>query len=214
MSGQEHTTQEGAERRKIAKALLAAPPILAVITSQPVQAVQGLSNMLSGNVSSCRGDNRYGGQSPGFWKTPSGSTDAPGGHRWDMAWNMAIGVNNLDDSYGEKTKLKPKKWEDFDGGITFGAAGFSDAGIDSSLSLREVLNLFPGSDHFHYIAGFLNASYFEAIASGPPETTEYFMTVDQFWDLYHGVEVVPDAYASLKDLIESNYHQIPGSDCP
>ena len=73
--------------------------------------------------------------------------------------------------------------------------------------LRQILNEDSGSVQFHLIAGLLNASYFDK------NDADYFLTVQQFWDLYDGTLEIPNAYSSLKDMISANYHQTPGSDC-
>ena len=206
MNGQEHIPVKHADkdRRRIVKAVLASSPIIATITSKPVQAVQGLSNMLSGNASTCRGDNRYGGMSPGFWKTPNGSTDAPYGDLHETAWQLTGLL------YGQKIEdQQGNKWEHFNGGTRYIDVFGSDIS-NPERSLREVLNQDNGSEQFHLIAGLLNARYYERKSPG---TTEYFITEAQFWDLYHGNLQIPDAYSSLRDLIASNYHLGPNSDC-
>jgi hypothetical protein len=206
VNGQEHIPGKHADkdRRRIVKAVLASSPIIATITSKPVQAVQGLSNMLSGNASTCRGDNRYGGMSPGFWKTPHGTTDAPYGDPHEAAWQLT-GLE-----YGKKMKdKKGNKWEHFSGGTRY-IDVFGSNIPDSERPLRQVLNEDNGSEQFHLIAGLLNARYYERKSGGQ---TEYIFTEAQFWDLYHGKQEIPDSYSSLRDLIESNYHQGPNSDC-
>jgi hypothetical protein len=107
---------------------------------------------------------------------------------------------------------KAKIWNDYEGGTSY-----NDTGIGTNLGfgggdtrpLRQVMGEEPGSDQFHLIAGLLNATYFEARAT----PTEYFMTVQQFWYLFNNPTQVPDAYISLRDLIEANYHETPGSGC-
>ena len=207
MSSDNHSSSEhqaDRNRRKIVKASLAVPPILATLSSKPVQAVQGLSNMLSGNASVCRGDDRYGGMSPGFWKTPVGTTQL--GHSNSIAWS-ATGY-----SYGDLISGKNgKKWDHYTGGTPFNSV----FGGGDSRSLREFLNEEPGSDYFHLIAGLLNARYFESVS--PAGRTQYIFTTQQFWDMYNGNLEIPDAYASLRDLIESNYspfYRTPGDECP
>lgn len=206
MNGQENTPGKYADtdRRRIVKAALVTTPVIATLTSRPVQAVQGLSNMLSGNASTCRGDDRYGGMSPGFWKTPNGRTDAPYGDTHTMAWQLT-GLQ-----YGQQIEgKKGNSWEHFKGGTPYSDVfGFNIS--DAERSLRQVLNEDSGSEQFHLIAGLLNARYFERKSAG---ATEYIFTEQQFWDLYNGTLEIPDAYSSLRDLIESNYHHGPNSDC-
>ena len=99
------------------------------------------------------------------------------------------------------------RWDKFKGGTPY-----SDVfGGNDGRPLRQVLGEDTGSDQFHLIAGLLNASYFEAKAGAG--VTEYIITVQQFWDLYYGSLEIPDAYGSLRDMIEANYHSTPGSDC-
>ncbi len=190
-----------AKRRKLLKAALAAPPVLMTLTSRPVHAVQGLSNMMSGDASQCRGDTRYGGMSPGFWKALVGTTDLYG----DSAEN-AWGYTGY--FYGTFTGTKPNKWDHYTGGTPY-----SDVfgGLDNR-PLRQVLNEDNGSEAFHLIAGLLNARYFDDKAGGGP--TQYFMTTAQFWDMYDDPSKVPPGYGSLRDLVESNYHGTPGTGCP
>ncbi len=194
-----------AKRRKLLKAALAAPPVLMSLTSRPVHAVQGLSNMLSGDSSQCRGDVNYGGMSPGFWKKLVGTTDVYGDSAAD-AWTYT--------GYEYGTLInpsKPNKWNSYTGGTLYEDAF---GGGYPGKTFREILNepATSGSEAFHLIAGLLNARYFDyrAAAGG----TLYFMTTAQFWDLYEGRSTVPSGYASLRDLIESSYHLQPGSDCP
>jgi hypothetical protein len=200
------TSPTSSSRRKIVRAALGTAPIIATLTSKPVQAVQGLSNMLSGDASVCKGDTRYGGMSPGFWKSPSGRTDSPFNDHWNDAWNIA-GFE-----YGSLiTGETGNKYEHYEGGTTYSSIFGSDIS-DAGRSLREVLNQDSGSSQFHLIAGFLNASYFER-KSGYGGSSDYIFSVAQFWAMYDGTMQVPDAYSSLRDLIESNYHGTPGDSC-
>jgi hypothetical protein len=204
---QNHTASANTDnsRRRLVQTVLATTPVIATLTSRPVQAVQGLSNMLSGNASTCRGDNRYGGMSPGFWKTPNGSTDVYSDSH-AVAWQMT----GFD--YGtRKDGTDGNQWQDYKDGTLYNNV-FGANIADPNRSLREVLNQDNGSDQFHLIAGLLNAAYFEAKA-GSAAASEYIFTVEQFWALYDHRLDIPDAYSSLRDLIESNYHNSPGTDC-
>lgn len=197
-SEQKQTAQMN--RRRLVKAGMVVPPVIATLASRPVQAVQGLSNMASGDASVCRGDDRYGGQSPGFWKTPNGATDQGVGFfdAWEMTgykWGSLI------------PGKQGNKWDHYTGGTPYS----EPFGGDDTRSLREVLNEESGSDKFHWINGLLNAKYFEKMAAG--STTGYFMTTNQFWALKNGNMPIPAPYTSLRDLIESNQHKGPGSDC-
>jgi len=87
MSDQQgNTTDEG--RRRLVRAALAAPPLLATFTARPVHAVHCVTNMASGDASNCNGDNRFGGMSPWFWKGPWGGSDVYGDHV-QHCWSMA-----------------------------------------------------------------------------------------------------------------------------
>lgn len=194
-----------ARRRQFLIAAIAASPVLMTLTSRPVHAVQALSNMLSTEGSGCRGNTRCGGMSPGFWKTFPGKTiiyNDTGSEAWDYT-GYTYGTLK---SGGSRTK-----WDDFTGGTTyysvFNKNPPSTNGLNSSSSLREVFNLAEGSDEYHLIAGLLNCRYFDARAGGG--VTLYFMTEAQFWDMYNNPSHVPAGYASLRDLIESNYHLLP-----
>lgn len=229
-----------AERRSFSKATVVAPVIL-TLTSKPVFALQALSNMCSILPSDCRGDNRYGGMSPGFWMTPSGKTE-PFGEEWYVAWNLT-GYNYADTGSGtgyssEGFKLKPQSkcsknpqhlttkasceaqngtWQEgyADGNQCSDYIGGTLNPLTKStlkLPIREVLCLHSNSDDFHLLAGLLNALYFEAKA-GSAENTQYFMTVAQFWGLYNGTLKYPGCYTSLVDLISSNHHAKPDEVC-
>ena len=205
------TTRTDNKRRMIVKAGLSAGPVIATLTSKPVQAVQGLSNMLSGDASVCRGDNRYGGQSPGFWKALTGKTDpvvyltSTISHKAEEAWSLT-GYE-----YGTLVRGEnPNKYESYVGGTVYSDV-FGSNIPDSGRTLREVLNQDEGSDQFHLIAGLLNARYFDAIS--PAGQTMYIFTTQQFWDMHDHLLNVPDSFNSLRDLIETYYHSTPGGDC-
>ena len=204
MSDQQNISPSGPDknRRRVVQTVLAASPILATLNSRPVQAVQGLSNMLSGNASTCRGDTRYGGMSPGYWLTPPGRT-VPYADTHEMAWQLT-GYE-----YGTVIAgvINTNKWEDFEGGTPYNTV----FGGNDGRPLRLVLGQDTGSEQFHLIAGLLNAIYFEAKAGAG--VTEYIITIQQFWDLFYGRLEIPNAYSSLRDMIEANYHNTPGSDC-
>jgi len=216
-------------KRKFSKAGLAAPVIM-TLASKPVFALQGLSNMLSTHGSATCGRQRRGGMSPGFWKTPSGSTDInlftdiP--EKWDSAWDRATGMTNAYGTPNTDTAGNPvcevggtgnsrcNKWDDFSG-------GYSDSRFGSSEPLRVLLNENPGTPLFHYIAGFLNASYYQAHAianGGTAKDTEYFITVQEFWDLLDKtLDPFSDLnfpYDDLVDMISFNYHVVPEGEGP
>jgi hypothetical protein len=199
-------TNSKLDRRKIIQAALGSAPLIATLTSRPVHAVQGLSNMLSGDASVCRGDNFYGGMSPGFWKTPNGRTDAPYSDACQDAWKIAGCL------YGKLKKGEQgNQFSDYRGGTRYSDV-FGSNIYRPNRPLRKVLNQDSGTDQFHLIAGLLNARYFGAKA-GFGSSSEYMFTEAQFWAMYNGTMQVPDAYNSLRDLIESNYHGVPGDAC-
>jgi hypothetical protein len=208
-------TDSKIDRRKVIQAALGSAPLIATLTSRPVHAVQGLSNMLSGDASVCRGDNYYGGMSPGFWKTPNGGTDL--GDRWAEAWDLTgYTYGELKDDQtedqGNNGNGNGNGNDDYTGGTVI-----AEFGTDT---LRELLDHDPnyvenvkgsGIEIVHLVAGLLNARYFDAKG----DSEGYMFTEKQFWALYSGSgeEKVPDAYISLRDMIESNYHGVPGDSC-
>ena len=201
-------------RRKFVTGALAAAPVIMTLTSRPVHAIQGLSNMMSAAASDCRGDNRYGGMSPGFWKhyDDQGGTDIFG-DRHSAAWDLTGYTYGtpLSESeiavLAENTTGNLKDYQKFSGGTAYGDV----FGGGAARSFREILNEDNGSEAFHLIAGLLNCRYFEAKSGGG--ATQYFMTEAQFWSMYENPESVPLTYNSLRELIESNYHSVPGDYC-
>jgi hypothetical protein len=183
-------------RRRAIGAGIAAPVIM-TLASKPVFAFQGLSNMLSGNTSHAVVNNRFGGMSPGFWKALPGNTPAPFNDTGSAAWNLT-GY-----TYGTlKAGGKRNKWEDFTGGTLYSTVFGSGYPGES---LREVLNqhesdVINGVKPFHFIAGLLNARYFDAKAIQSGGTTKYIFTEVQFWFLYKMDR------ARLADLCSSNYY--------
>ena len=195
-------------RRRVVKAALSTPPVLATLTSKPVQAVQGLSNMLSGDASVCRGDDRYGGQSPGFWLTPSGATDDNTPHRpaWEMTGFWYSDEYRLK-PIGFKFKPEYNQWSDFSGGTLFNDAFLGIMSIANDRPLRVVLGEENNTPLFHYIAALLNIKYLESVGQ------KYIFSLDQFRGLVNGTIDIPPGYASLEDLISSHYHEGPGDSC-
>ena len=265
-------------KRKFSKAGLAAPVIM-TLASKPVFAVQGLSGMMSGNTSNHCHDVKYGGMSPGFWKTPSGTTDFPGEDRWDIAWNKAgytYGIlrtpvilgDGCDEKYvnenscleigdtipnpnyepnydedgvdvstdpisiiitksmiyntanekirNENTRtitFNGKKWDHYQLNSGSVVTELSTGGRD----LREMLNEEPGANYFHWIAGLLNARYFDALAASSGGASQYIFTETEFWDIFNNESkyfgsnglLKNTIYTNLADLIESNYHSTP-----
>jgi len=210
-------------KRMFSKAGLAAPVIMS-LTSKPVFAVQGLSNMMSTHGSAiCRGDDRYGGMSYTFWKSPTGN-----GHKTELAddateahpnvssgsgaWEIAgYSYGKLDKDKDKKTgndhdkDNKPEQWDSY-------IEGDSDSYFRSS-PLREILNDTSVSEsEKDLIAGLLNASYFEHKSEG-----KYIFTVAEFRDMldhpdkyFSGDNALP--YNDLAHLISANYDRRPG-DC-
>jgi len=219
-----NSTNIDQSKRLFSKAGLATPVIMS-LTSKPVFAVQGLSNMMSTHGSAtCRGDDRYGGMSPEFWKSPTGN-----GHKTELdddatdahpkvsvgkgAWEIAgYSYGKLDKDKDKKTgndhdkDNKPDQWDSYIEGDS------SDSHFGSS-SLREILNdtSVPDSEK-DLIAGLLNASYFENKSEG-----KYIFTVAEFRDMldhpdkyFSGDNALP--YLDLAHLISANYDRSPG-DC-
>jgi len=194
-------------KRKFSKAGLAAPVIM-TLASKPVFAMQGLSNMISGNTSHAVLDNRTGGMSPGFWKKLVGRTDCyddSADDAWDLTgfdYGTHIGGNH--------------NWDNYTGGSNRTNTPAIPPSImpNDTQSLREVLNLYNGDDYFHLIAGFLNAHYFQAKA-GSAEDTLYFMSVPQFLDMLGKADSFFDqfGYSSLRHMVESNYHNVGTGIC-
>ena len=205
------TSRTDNNRRMIVKAGLSAGPVIATLTSKPVQAVQGLSNMLSGDASVCRGDNRYGGQSPGFWKALTGKTDPVIYLTSTISHEAAVAWSYTGYEYGSLIPGEnDNKWQSYVGGTVYSDV-FGPNIPDSGRSLREVLNQDTGSDQFHLIAGLLNARYFDEVSPG--SHTMYIFSTQQFWDMHEGLLSVPSPFSSLRHLIESYYHSTPGGGC-
>ncbi|AEF99760.1 hypothetical protein [Methylomonas methanica] len=189
-------------RRTFAKAGVVGPVIMSVM-GRPAFGAQCLSNMLSGNLSDPnRGNDCWGGMSPGFWKTPAGKPDGATdkGDDWEWAWGLT-GYK-----YYDTAKYNPKKWEDYMGGTNvlslFFMAGVSVSGMDYDkdgyVSIREYLNQTNNSDgNKHLIAGWLNIKYFSAIG------VAYFIKESDF------IAMVDSDRQGLANLIASNYHNNP-----
>ena len=206
MSGQENPKPESTSRRKIAKAILATPPVLATLTSRPVQAVQGISGM-SGNSSNCGGGGAHGGYSHGFWKSANGSKF---GIEGKTMWQMAL--DHLGFTYANA--YEDAIYSDvFGGHIAVG--GLPYAGWTLSVIMKSESDPAVSISVIVEIQGLLNAAFLEARGNDP----KYIMSVDEFWQLLMGTMPLPVNYVSLQELIQSNEdltetHNHAKSDCP
>ncbi len=191
---EENQPVDKSRRRAIGAGIAA--PIIMTLASKPVFAVQGLSNMMSGNTSQqkFRGDCYYGGFSHGWWKDPHNQA------RKD-SWLLATGQTNIE--VAKSTQVS-----------TF----FTNAGCASSPftgTLFAAVNN-NGSAACQIVSGLLNYYYY---ANGGKDeisgkTGRYFLTLEQFRDLNDGVNTkwtVPKGYSSFADLIERNMHGQPGT---
>jgi len=196
------------KRRSFAKTGVAVPVIM-TLASKPVFGAECLSEMMSGNLSGhTHTHGCFGGNSPGFWKTPNGAPDytSETGDRWFDAWT-ATGYKYASDT-SMANRNNNWKWDDFDGGTPLSSVtnGVYYLNADDDRSLRQVLNEEPGTDIFHLIAGLLNARYYATLG---PSVPPYMFSVDDFWAMFAGVKPIPPAYNSLREMIEFNYHIDP-----
>jgi len=188
----ENHTKVDKSKRKFSKAGLVAPVIM-TLASKPVFAVQGLSNMLSGNASVCRGDVFYGGKSHGYWKKPKDSNDSR------AACIMALS------HISGKTFDKVTIADAFAGHMP--PPDTNDT--DTLLSVVQS-NINPKCQ---IVAGYFNLFYY-LNRNTPGEA--YFLTEEQFWALNDGDISkwrVPAGYTDFVDLIEQNMDGKPGEIC-
>ncbi len=189
-------------KRKFSKAGMAVPVIM-TLASRPVFAVQGLSNMISGNGSGCQGDSFFGGFSHGFWKNQAGN-NAPNGS--DVKWRIATSTTGQ--SYESVTVSQAFAGHTLPPGTV---------GNDTLLSvIRSNIN-----PKCQIVAGYLNLFYY--LNNGNP-AENYFLTVPQFWALNDGdtttwdITKITDStgaqlFVDFADLIQSNMDLVPGSVC-
>lgn len=171
-------------KRKFSRAGLAAPVIM-TLASRPVFAAQGLSNMISGNASVCRGDNYFGGFTQDYWADAS---------RSQVSWYIATGTGPSGIAYQGITLAQ-----------VFGAAGLSyPSGTVGTDKLFAAVSTSP------IVAGYLNLLFYQNNAG----TDQYFLTQSQFLELNNGLISVPPAYSSFEDLIVANMGSLPGDVCP
>ena len=193
-------TDVDTSKRKFSKAGMVAPVIM-TLASKPVFAVQGLSNMMSGNASiECGGNTRFGGFSPGYWKQLQHISEwiAAGVSYGALSTNCVKNPSNDKQECPGDNSFGKAWWHYVDGG--------SVPGIGSGKPLREILNEDEGSDDFHYAAAYLNIKYFGA---------NYIFNLAQFDTMLANPYGAPwfdstspgyTGYDSLKDLIQKNYH--------
>lgn len=208
------------KRRSFTKAGIAAPVVM-TLASRPVFGAQCLSNMLSGNLSNHGHRSECaGGVSPLFLATPNFDDE-----NWSNIWRLSgftyggiAGSKKrvLDTQENKKKDLRRAKenavetleeWEKYSGGTQYNTVGFRDSDMEDR-SLREVLNRPEGlgSDAPIYIAGLINAKYYDALNNTGTSADNYMFSEDEFWQLYNGMLTIPEsANMSLRDLIVSGY---------
>jgi hypothetical protein len=195
-------------RRRAIGAGIAAPVIM-TLASKPVFAVQGLSNMMSGNTSQqkVRGDCYYGGFSHGWWMFDGKNDKGKITHDMEkdqhgLSWMRATGAS----TYAAASSITVQAF--------FTAAGCTT--YPHSGTLLEAIKE-NGTDASQIVSGLLNYYYY---ANGGKdeksgETGRYFLTLEQFRDLNDGFPgskwKLPNGYSSFADLIESNMHGQPGT---
>jgi hypothetical protein len=166
------------DRRRLVRGILTISPVVATLASRPVQALQGFSNLMSGNSSSCHNDGFHGGYSPGAWRQTNGTDD---GKEWANV-------------YGQRGVIKPGKQgnkpEHYEGGETWQygqPAGWYGVPIIDMLYDNGIAK--------RLAQGYLNANYL----------TNYFISASTFTALMNGTYSGPlpvgfDLYM-LADLI-------------
>lgn len=180
----EKNTNIDESKRKFSKAGLAAPVIM-TLASKPVFAAQGLSNMISGNTSVCRGDNYFGGFTQAYWADAASS---------QVSWYIATGTGPSGIAYQSITLAQ-----------IFGAAG-----LNYPIGTVGTDTLFSAVSSSPIVAGYLNLLFYQNNAG----TDEYFLTPSQFLELSNGLIAVPAPYSSFEDLIVANMGSLPGDVCP
>jgi hypothetical protein len=186
----ENHTKVDKSKRKFSKAGLVAP-IIMTLASKPVFAVQGLSNMLSGNASVCRGDIFYGGKSHGYWKKPKDSNMSRAA--------CMIALSHISKPFDTVT-------------IADAFAGhFPPPGTDGADTLLSVVQS-DINPKCQIVAGYFNLFFYKN--SGDPAKS-YFLTEEQFWALNDGDISkwrVPGG-GTFADLIEQYMDKGPGDIC-
>jgi len=181
------TTDVDKSKRRFTKAGLTVTPVIMTLTSKPVFAAQGLSNMISGNGSRCQGDIFEGGRSYADWEV---GTNAP---FTKIDWLSAVG-----DPY------KNVLIEDTD---------FSGHTLPSAPGQKLVKIIKNKEAGWEIVLGYLNLKYY--LNSVNPGT--YFLTEDQFWALNDGDtntwDIADTPYLTFTDLIISNIGKAPGDVC-
>jgi len=217
------------KRRSFSKVGVLAPVVM-TLASRPAFGALCLSNMLSGNVSDpTRGDECYGGGSPGYWCVPNpGQTDL-GDNTLD-AWTIAgfhfgdydgVGNNNKWESYtSDVARPNPLVTGDnFDNGTKLSSTILSGYISHSAgdVSLSYIINNKDNTIQFHLIAGLLNSYYYEA------KGAHYIVTPTQYLQILNGSHPIPkaaydiyggsntDRITFLVNLFSSSYHYSPGS---
>jgi hypothetical protein len=188
----ENQTKVDKSKRKFSKAGLVAP-IIMTLASKPVFAVQGLSNMLSGNTSVCRGDIFYGGKSHGYWKKPKDSNGSRAA--------CIIALSHISGKDFDKVTIAD---------AFAGHTPPPDTNDTDTLLSVVQSNINPKCQ---IVAGYLNLFFY--LNSGDVGKS-YFLTEEQFWALNDGnisKWSVPAGYTGFVDLIEQNMDGNPGDIC-
>lgn len=188
----EKTSQGVSEsRRALTKAGFAAPALI-TLASQPVFGAQCLSQMMSGNMSHQGAGNCSLGWSPGAWKNPVGQIAGMG---TIVAWTTA-GYQYSD---GNGATGDPNQCENYTGGTLFSATALSVLDFSESRPLRQILCEDNGSEKWHCVAAFLNASLSANLPS-----FKYILSVPQVIGLCDGSIPVPGGLA-LNDFLDSTW---------
>jgi len=176
------TTDVDKSKRRFSKAGLTIAPVIMTLTSKPVFAAQGLSNMISGNGSGCQGDTFEGGRSLTDWQI---GTSAPFNK---LDWLSAVG-----DPYQN---------------VDVGTA-FSGHILPSAAGLKLVKIIKDESSGWEIVLGYLNLKYYLAnpVLGTYFLTMNQFWALNDgdtaIWTLPAGVD-------SFADLIVNNIGSAPG----
>lgn len=158
----ENHTEVDKSKRKFSKAGMAAPVIM-TLASKPVFAVQGLSNMISGNVSDpqmARGNCYSGGFSHGRWKTGNHQNE------WEGADLEGFITGTGQDITYTGTKVNSSSAF---GGHTY-PADYGDLTLIEVLNSESTIEI----EFIKRVQGLLNIKYFKS---------SYFISETQFWEM-------------------------------
>jgi hypothetical protein len=172
------------DRRRLVRGILTISPVVATLASRPVQALQGFSNLMSGNSSSCQNDHFHGGYSHGAWKKANGD-----GSEWqNVAGQRGVLRNG-------KSGNKPEHYRDGETWPYLQPSGWSGVEI--------IYMLHDSSIAKHLAQGYLNAKYLP----------NYFISPSTFDALMNGTYngALPTGWNlhMLANLIERYQHYQP-----